>query len=111
MQYINGDGFYIVLLELSPLETLLYSTALFYAKSIIFFRVFIFPSSYNIRERPLKALPNIINIRKKYIAAFNISLSVGFNSGLLPRLIPYHLPPVSILYQDFRVLLLHIGTV
>ena len=57
-----------------------------------------FPYSHNIRERPLGALPDIINIRKKYIAAFNISLSVSFNSGLLPQLIPYYLLSVSILY-------------
>jgi len=42
-----------------------------------------FPSGYSIRERPLEALPNIINIRKKYIAAFNISLSISFNLSLL----------------------------
>ena len=83
MQYINSDGFYIALLELLPLKTLLYFTTLFYVKSIIFFKVFIFPSGYSIRERPLRALPNIINIRKKYIVAFDISSSVGFNSGLL----------------------------
>jgi hypothetical protein len=70
-----------------------------------------FPSSYSIRERPLKALPNIINIKKKYTAAFDISLSVDFNLGLLPCLIPYHLPPVSILYQNFCILLLCIDTV
>ena len=68
---------------MSPLETLLYSTALFYAKSIVFFRVPMFPSSYSVRERPLGALPNIINIRKKCTVAFNISLSVSFNLGLL----------------------------
>ena len=84
MQHINGNGFYIALLKLSPLETLLYSTALSYVKSIIFSKVLIFPSSYNIRERPLGALPNIINIKKKYIAAFDINSSVGFNLGLLP---------------------------
>ena len=111
MQYINGDSFYIALLELSPLKTLLYSTTLSHAKSIVFSRVLIFPSSYNIRERPLGVLPNIINIRKKYIAVFNINLSIGFNSGLLLQLIPYYLLPVFILYQDFCVLLLRIGTV
>ena len=111
MQYINGDSFYIALLKLLPLETPLYFTALSYTKSIIFFKVLIFPSSYNIRERPLGALPNIINIRKKRIVAFNISLSVGFNSGLLPRLIPYYLPPASILYRNFYVLLLRISTI
>ena len=42
-----------------------------------------FPSGYGVRERPLGALPDIINIKKKYIAAFNISLSVNFNLGLL----------------------------
>ena len=42
-----------------------------------------FPSSYSVRERPLGALPDIINIRKKYTVAFDISLSVGFNLGLL----------------------------
>jgi len=42
-----------------------------------------FPSGYSVRERPLGALPNIINIRKKRTAAFNISLSIGFNLGLL----------------------------
>ena len=83
MRYINGNSFYIALLELLPLETLLYSTALFYVKSIVFFKVLIFPSSYSVRERPLGALPNIINIKKKCIVAFNISLSVDFNSGLL----------------------------
>ena len=83
MRYINGDGFYIALLELLPLETLLYSTALSYIKSIIFFRVIIFPFNYSVRERLLGALSNITNIRKKRIAAFNISLSVGFNLGLL----------------------------
>ena len=62
MRYINGDSFYIALLKLSPLKTLLYFTTLSYTKSIIFFKVFIFPFSYNIRERPLKALFNIINI-------------------------------------------------
>ena len=42
-----------------------------------------FPSGYSVRERPLGALPDILNIRKKYIVAFNISLSAGFNLGLL----------------------------
>ena len=83
MQHINGDSFCIALLELLLLETLLYSTALFYVKSIIFFRVLIFPFSHNIKKRPLGALPDIINIKKKYIVVFNISSSVGFNSGLL----------------------------
>jgi len=83
MRYINGDGFYIALLEPSPLETLLYSTALSYTRSIIFSKVFIFPSSYGIRERPLGALLNIINIRKKRIVTFNISLFISFNLGLL----------------------------
>jgi hypothetical protein len=98
MRHINGDGFYIASLEPSPLETLLYSTALSYTKSIVFSRVPMFPFGYSIRERPLGALPNIINIRKKRIAAFDIGLSVSFNLGLLPRLIPYHLLTVSILY-------------
>ena len=98
MRHINSDGFYIALLELLPLETPLYSTTLSYTKSIIFSKVPIFPSSYSIRERPLGALPNIINIRKKYIVAFNISLSVSFNLGLLLQLIPYHLLTISILY-------------
>ena len=83
MRHINGDSFYIALLKLLPLETLLYFTTLFYIKSIVFFRVFIFPSSYSIRERPLGALPDIINISKKHTAVFNISLSIGFNLGLL----------------------------
>jgi hypothetical protein len=98
MQQINSDSFYIVLLELLPLETPLYSTALSYVKSIVFFKVPIFPSSYSVRERPLGALPDIINIKKKHIIAFNISLSIDFNLGLLLCLIPYYLPPVSILY-------------
>ena len=71
------------MLELLLLKTLLYFTALFYIKSIVFSEVFIFLSSYNIKERPLRALPNIINIRKKHTAAFNISLSLSFNLGLL----------------------------
>jgi len=50
------------LLEPSPLKTLLYSTALSYTESIVFSRVATFPSSYGVRERPLEALPNIINI-------------------------------------------------
>ena len=83
MWYINSDSFYIALLELLLLKTLLYSTALSYTKSIVFFRVLIFPSSHSIRERPLGALPDIINIRKKCIVVFNISLSVSFNLGLL----------------------------
>jgi hypothetical protein len=83
---------------LSPLKPLLYFTALFYIKSIVFFKVPIFPSGYSIRERLLRALPDIINIKKKHIAAFNISLSIDFNLGLLPCLIPYYLPPAFILY-------------
>ena len=67
-----------------PLETILYSTALSHAKSIIFYKVVILPSSYNVKEIPLGALLNIINIKKKYIAVFNISLSIGFSLGLLP---------------------------
>jgi len=62
MQYINSDSSYIASLEPSPLETLLYSTALSHTKSIIFFRAATFPSSYGVRENPLGALPNIINI-------------------------------------------------
>ena len=68
---------------MSLLKTLLYSTALFYAKSIVFSKVPIFPSSYGVRKRPLGVLFNIINIKKKYIAAFDISLSINFNLGLL----------------------------
>ena len=83
MRYINGNSFCIALLKLLPLETLLYSTALSHAKSIVFFRVLIFPSSYSIKERLLGTLPDIINIKKKYIAVFNINLSIGFNLGLL----------------------------
>ena len=83
MRHINGDSFYIALLELLPLETLLYSTTLSHVKSIIFFRVLMFPSGHSVRERLLGALPDIINIRKKRIVAFNISSSVGFNLGLL----------------------------
>ena len=84
MRYINGDSFYIALLELLFLKTPLYSTTLFYIKSIVFFKKFIFPFSYSIKERLLRALPDIINIKKKYTVAFNISLSVSFNLGLLP---------------------------
>jgi len=98
MWHINGNGFYIASLEPLPLETLLYSTALSHIKFIILFRVFMFPSSYNIRERPLGALPDIINIKKKRIAAFNISLSISFNLGLLLRFIPYYFLTVYILY-------------
>jgi len=98
MRYINSNGFYIALLEPSPLETPLYSTTLSYTKSIVFSRVPIFPSGYSVRERPLGALPNITNIRKKRIAAFDISSSVSFNLGLLLRLIPYYLLTISILY-------------
>jgi uncharacterized protein with PQ loop repeat len=57
-----------------------------------------FPSGYNIRERPLGALPDIINIKKKRTAAFNISSSIDFNLGLLLYFIPCYLSPVSILY-------------
>jgi hypothetical protein len=98
MRYINSDGSCIASLEPLPLETLLYSTTLFYTKSIIFSRVVILPSGYSIRERPLGALPNIINIRKKRMAAFTIRLSVGFNLGLLLYIIPYYLLTASILY-------------
>ena len=99
------------MLELLPLETPLYSTALFYTKSIIFSRVPIFPFSYSIRERLLRALPNIINIKKKHTVAFNVSSSLSFNLGLLPQFISCHFLPISILYQDFRSLLLYIDTV
>ena len=102
MRNINSNGSYIASLEPSPLETPLYSTALSYTKSIVFSRVIILPSSHGVRERPLGALPNITNIRKKRTAAFAISSSVGFNLGLLPRIILYHLPTTAILYQDFR---------
>ena len=71
------------MLEPSPLKTLLYFTALSYAKSIVFFRVPMFPSSYSVKERLLEALPNIINIKKKCTVAFNISLFINFNLGLL----------------------------
>jgi hypothetical protein len=111
MRQINSNGFCIVLLELSPLETLLYFTALSYAKSIVFSKVPIFPSGYNVRERPLGALPDIINIKKKHTAAFNINLSIDFNLGLLLCFIPCYLPPAFILYQNFRVLLLRIDAV
>jgi uncharacterized protein with PQ loop repeat len=70
-----------------------------------------FPSGYSIKERPLGALPDIINIKKKRTAAFNISLFIDFNLGLLLCLIPCYLPPVSILYQDFCVLLLYIDAI
>jgi hypothetical protein len=93
------------------LETLLYSIALSHVKSIIFSKVPIFPFGYSVIERPLEALPDIINIKKKRIVAFNISSSIDFNLGLLLCLIPCHFPPVSILYQDFRVLLLCIDAV
>jgi hypothetical protein len=43
MQQINSNSFCIASLELLPLETLLYSTALSYTKSIVFFRVPMFP--------------------------------------------------------------------
>ena len=83
MRYIDSNSFYIALLEPSPLETLLYFTALSHAKSIVFFRVPMFPSSYSIRERPLEALSDITNIKKKCIAVFNISLFINFNLDLL----------------------------
>jgi len=54
--------------------------------------------SYSVKERPLGALFNIINIKKKRTAAFNISLSIGFNLGLLPQRIPCYLLTASILY-------------
>jgi hypothetical protein len=111
MRHIDGDGFCIASLEPSPLETPLYSTALSHAKSIVFSRVPMFPSGHGVRERPLGALPDITNIRKKRTAAFDIGSSVSFNLGLLPRLIPCHLPTASILYRDCRGLLLRIGAV
>jgi hypothetical protein len=111
MQQINSNSFCIALLELSLLETPLYSTALSHAKSIVFFKVPIFPSGHSVRERPLRALPDIINIRKKCTAAFNISSFVDFNLGLLLYLIPYYLPPAFILYQNFHVLLLCINAI
>jgi hypothetical protein len=70
-----------------------------------------FPSGHSVRERPLGALPDIINIRKKRTAAFDINSSIDFNLGLLLCLIPYYLLPASILYRDFRVLLLCIDAV
>jgi len=98
MRYINGDGLYIASLGLSPLETILYFTALSYAKSIIFSRVIILPSSYSVRGIPLGALPNITNIRKKRTAVFDTSLSIGFSFSLLLRPNPYYLLTISILY-------------
>ena len=98
MRYINSNGSYIALLGLLPLETILYSTALSHAKSIVFCRVIMLPSGYSIREIPLGALPNIINIRKKRTAVFDTSLSVGFSLGLLLRLNPFYLLTISILY-------------
>ena len=83
MRHINGNSSYIASLGLSPLETILYSTALSHTKSIVFYRVVMLPSSYSVRETPLGALPNITNIRKKCMAVFNTSLSVGFSLGLL----------------------------
>jgi hypothetical protein len=71
------------LLGLLPLKIILYSTALSYNKPIVFFKVTMLPSSYSIRGRPLGALPDIINIKKKHIAVFNTSLSIGFSLGLL----------------------------
>ena len=98
MRHINSNGSYIASLGLSPLETILYSTILSYTKSIIFSRVIILPSSYSVREIPLGALSNITNIRKKRTAVFNTSLSIGFSLGLLPRLNPFYLLTISILY-------------
>jgi hypothetical protein len=98
MWYINSDSSYIASLGLLPLETILYSTTLSYTKSIIFSRVIILPSSYSVREIPLGALPNIINIRKKRMAVFNTSLSIGFSLGLLPQLNSFHFLTISILY-------------
>jgi len=84
MQYINSNSFYIALLKPPPLKTPLYSTTLFYTKSIVFFKVVMLPFSYNIKKRPLKALLNIINIKKKRLVVFNINSSIDFNLGLLP---------------------------
>jgi len=109
MRHINSNSFCIASLEPPPLETLLYFTALFYTKSIIFFKITISPFSHSVKERLLRALFNIINIKKKHITPFNISLSISFNLGLLPRRIPYYLLTASILYQDFRCLILYIG--
>ena len=86
------------MLGLSPLKTILYFTTLFHAKSIVFCRVVMLPSGYSVREISLGALANIINIRKKHMAVFNTSLSVGFSLGLLLRLNPCYLPTISILY-------------
>jgi len=86
------------LLEPPPLKTPLYFTALSYTKSIIFSKVIMPPFSYNIKERLLRVLLNIINIKKKRTVAFNISLSVNLNLNLLPQRILYHLPTASILY-------------
>jgi len=86
------------LLEPPPLKTLLYSTTLSYTKSIVFSKVIIPPFGYSIKEKPLRALLNIINIKKKRTAAFNISSSVGFNLNLLPQRIPYYFLTASILY-------------
>ena len=83
MQYINSDSSYIASLGLLPLEIILYFTALSYAKSIIFYKVVMLPSSHSVKETLLGALPNITNIRKKRTAVFNTSLSVGFSLGLL----------------------------
>jgi len=97
MQHINSNSSCIASLGLSPLETILYFTTLSYTKSIVFYRVVILHSSHSIKEIPLGALPNIINIRKKCIAVFDTSLFVGFSLGLLLRLNPCHLPTISIL--------------
>ena len=86
------------MLEPPPLETLLYFTTLSYTKSIVFSKVVMPLFSYSIKKRPLKVLFNIINIKKKYTAAFNISLSINFNLSLLPQLIPYHFLTAFILY-------------
>jgi len=70
MRYINSNSFYIALLKPPPLKTPLYFTALSYTKSIILSKVIILFFSYNIKKRPLKALFNIINIKKKTHSSF-----------------------------------------
>jgi len=98
MRYINSNSFCIASLEPPPLKSPLYSTALSHAKSIIFFRVIIPPFSYSIKKKTFRSFFNIINKIKKPIAAFNISSSIGFNLGLLPRRIPYYFLIAFILY-------------
>ena len=98
MQHINNNGSCIALLGLLLLKTILYFTALFYVKSIVFSKVIMLPSGHGVRERPLGVLPDITNIRNKHTAVFNTSSSIGFNLGLLPQPNPCHLLTVSILY-------------